>query len=176
MSRGFVFLSALVFSAGLLGLNWVWQATPLETAAIAPEDIRRQPSQSPSGRKDDIGDTSDPELLRRKAFGRPLFVKGRRFVIEVAKRPEPKKPSAPVVPKPEPVAAKSKAPPPEITLLGIKIDGKSDTALLGIAGFDVPDWYQVGQEIQDWKLTSINAEEVIFRSGDREHVVRLYDF
>jgi hypothetical protein len=68
-------------------------------------------------------------------------------------------------------------PPPEApaplaaTLIGVTITGEERAALVAAGG--PPRWLRIGQELDGWRVLSIEPDRVHMRRGDEEALLRL---
>jgi hypothetical protein len=90
---------------------------------------------------------------------RPLFSSDRR-------RPAP--PPPPVERAPEPPAA-----PPDVTLLGIVVDGERARAIVRLGTAKI-ERVQIGDDISGWKISQIEGRRMLLSLDDRSATVTLF--
>lgn len=121
-----------------------------------------------------INDTKRPAAKPIEAYpqivDRPLFTSSRRPFVPVAVMPEVPSRSAPI---PAPIMV---APPPNIILTAVAIDGELQRAYLAPATQrDRGDWYAIGATVEGWQLASIEAEAIVLKLGEQQKRIALFD-
>lgn len=144
---------------------------PVDIAALGPAQVGDQ-----LGDAMPDGATRTPQSSRAEAASqvreRPLFVRSRRPpqprpAVEEPVVAEPT-PVVEVAPPPEP------APPPDFLLVGVRIDTDGKRALVRIGPSGVSEWQREGDNLEGWKLETIQTSGVIMKRGSETLRLTLY--
>ncbi|WP_299695261.1 hypothetical protein [uncultured Tateyamaria sp.] len=158
--------AALLGAAGIAG----WTALNQSTADIAIVGARVTGAETTvNPRLIDLTPNARNEAFYTAITDRPLFAETRRpFVAEAPALTPVEAEAEPEAPAPPPVL-----PPPEVRLLGVLSGGAREAALLSIAGGD-PEWFDIGSDIDGWRLSDIAPAEIQLTQNERALRVELY--
>jgi hypothetical protein len=159
--RGAVLLLALAVAA----LGYVnWRVVEMEID-IAPAAADVGPAQS--FLPPELEPATEPPPLSRfeEIVQRPVFTVARR-PLESAE--EGTRESAA-----DAAEEAVEAPPPELQLVGIAIDGGTRQALLRRPG-EREAWVRQGESFAGWRLESVEADGIVLDSGERSQALTLY--
>ncbi|HWA90951.1 MAG TPA: hypothetical protein VG889_13000 [Rhizomicrobium sp.] len=70
-------------------------------------------------------------------------------------------------------ASDASAAPPEVTLVGVIVDGANSLALLKTAASPLATAYRVGATISGWQVTEISPDRVVLGAGPARSEIRL---
>lgn len=117
-----------------------------------------------------VSNQNDSQDLIDIVVSRPLFVTGRGIVTE----PEP----VAQVEAPVPIAQETVPQViafPNLTLLGTMISGESRFAVLRQRGRSEPIVLELGEEIETWRLQTVDAHRAVFVLGERIQEIGLWE-
>lgn len=102
-----------------------------------------------------------------QALSRPLFSSDRREFVE----PQIQEPET--TPEPPPVVSSYSAV-PAVTLVGTRLIGDTNSALVMSSSGEEPNWLVVGDLVAGWTISEISSSRIVLASGEQSISVELY--
>jgi hypothetical protein len=145
--------SGLGLLCGLLlmaGLFEAWAPLP-KVVAPAQTAVAQVPTQPLP-----IAFTPPPSNAFDAVNDRPIFSPARKPFMSVAA-----------------VGPSATATPPAVTLIGVILDGKTSMALIKSAASPLETAFNVGQTIEGWLVSEIDADKIVLSSGGARDEIKL---
>jgi hypothetical protein len=159
-------LVAAIVGVAAFGLHLSQTPMAVEAPATAAAAPRRPPPA--------VADPAQaPMAAYSQSLARPLFFEGRRLPSPPLKqvKTEAPKPAPPAPPPPPPKPATL---PDKIRLLGLVLLSEDRKALIEIPPQPAA-WFKIGDQIAEWKITSIEENRVLFsHSSSASATLALY--
>jgi len=170
-----ILICTLFLVVGVL-FNMSLLQTTLSTDPIAPErtkkiswaDLRPTP----------LSENSEQIV---ETYTRPIFSSSRRkYIKPPATIPNPKPKLAVLV---EPVVesrpvkkkvVRLKVNPPNVKILGFQTSPKQSAVLIYNRKEATSKWLKKGEQIEKWTISTISRNQLILKSGDQQHTLKLY--